>query len=370
MAMGKQLIQYRLGELFCGPGGLSLGAAMACIQHGNTKITVTHEWASDYDEDACQTIRANLFADHWDRVFCADVRELDLLKLGPIDIFAYGFPCNDFSIVGEQKGFEGNYGPLYSYGVEVLNNYKPLCFIAENVSGLVSANEGNAFRTIIHDLAGAGSGYKLTAHLYSAEDYGVAQYRKRIIIVGIAEELEKTFKVPAPSTAGHPVSARDAIENPPILPGMPNCELTRQSAPVIERLRHIKPGENAWNANLPAHLRLNVTGAKLSQIYRRIDPDLPAYTITGSGGGGTHVYHWSEPRALTNRERARLQSFPDDFIFYGSKESVRRQIGMAVPPKLSQAVFTALLKTLEGIDYEAVPANISIDSLQMSPVNA
>src|SRR5690606_35154454 len=101
---------------------------------------------------------------------------------------------------------------------------------------------------------------------------------------------------------------------------------TNQSRQVVERLKYIKPGENAFTANLPQNLRLNVRGAKISHIYKRLDPSKPAYTITGSGGGGTHCYHWKENRALTNRERARLQTFPDDFVFCGSKESVRKQI--------------------------------------------
>ena len=92
----------------------------------------------------------------------------------------------------------------------------------------------------------------------------------------------------------------------------------------------------------------------MSQIYKRLDPDKPAYTITGSGGGGTHVYHWSEPRALTNRERARLQTFPDDYYFIGSKESVRKQIGMAVPVDGARIIFEAVLKTFAGIEYESV----------------
>ena len=96
----------------------------------------------------------------------------------------------------------------------------------------------------------------------------------------------------------------------------------------------------------------------MSQIYKRLDPDQPAYTITGSGGGGTHVYHWKEPRALTNRERARLQTFPDDFEFIGSKESVRRQIGMAVPPLGAKIIFEALIKTLEKKPYEHIKANL------------
>ena len=105
-------------------------------------------------------------------------------------------------------------------------------------------------------------------------------------------------------------------------------------------------------------MKLNVTGAKISQIYKRLDPDKPAYTVTGSGGGGTHIYHWKENRALTNRERARLQTFRDDFIFEGSKENVRKQIGMAVPCKGAQIIFEAILKTFAGIEYESMPANI------------
>ncbi len=87
---------------------------------------------------------------------------------------------------------------------------------------------------------------------------------------------------------------------------------------------------------------MNVKGAKISQIYKRLDPNKPAYTVTGSGGGGTHIYHYAEPRALTNRERARLQTFPDTYIFEGSKESVRKQIGMAVPAKKGQKLFLKL----------------------------
>ncbi|MDT1893633.1 DNA cytosine methyltransferase, partial [Acinetobacter baumannii] len=89
---------------------------------------------------------------------------------------------------------------------------------------------------------------------------------------------------------------------------------------------------------------LNVRGATISQIYRRLDPAKPSYTVTGSGGGGTHVYHWDEPRALTNRERARLQTFPDTFHFEGRRDSIRKQVGMAVPPLGAQAVFTALFR--------------------------
>jgi len=106
-------------------------------------------------------------------------------------------------------------------------------------------------------------------------------------------------------------------------------------------------------------LKLNVRGAQISQIYKRLHPEKPAYTVTGSGGGGTHVYHWHENRALTNRERARLQTFPDEFIFQGGKESVRRQIGMAVPPEGARILFEAIVKTLERVAYPDVEPSVS-----------
>ena len=107
---------------------------------------------------------------------------------------------------------------------------------------------------------------------------------------------------------------------------------------------------------------MNVKVAKISQIYNRLDPDKPAYTVTGSGGGGTHIYHYAEPRALTNRERARLQTFPDEYVFEGSKESVRKQIGMAVPSRGAKVIFEAILKTFAGIPYESVEAYIGHDN--------
>ena len=97
----------------------------------------------------------------------------------------------------------------------------------------------------------------------------------------------------------------------------------------------------------------------------------PAYTVTGSGGGGTHVYHWKENRALTNRERARLQTFPDDFVFSGTKESVRKQIGMAVPPRGVQIIFEAILKSFANIPYKSEQSNIGayIQSEHLSSYN-
>ena len=355
---------FKKGELFNGPGGLSLAAKNATVIHPETgeEFRIEHLWSNDYDASACETYRFNICEDINDlSVHCGPVEKLpigDRSVLGEIDCFAFGFPCNDYSQVGEKHGLNGTFGPLYSYGVKVLQEYQPKFFVAENVGGLQSANEGRAFIQILTELEE--SGYQLTPHLYKFQEYGVPQARHRIIIVGIRNDLAAKgfeFKVPAPTTLSSTEykTTYDAITYPPIPEDAPNNELTNHSAKVIEMLSHIPPGENAWYPGIPEHLQLNVKGARMSSIYKRLDPSRPAYTVTGSGGGGTHMYHWKELRALTNRERARLQTFPDDFVFLGSKEAVRRQIGMAVPPFGAQIVFEAILKTFAGIPYESVP---------------
>ena len=345
---------FRLGELFCGPGGLAWGATHADI--GLPDYKIVHQWANDYDENTCKTYRRNICPDAPSTVYHADVRKFNLENLAEIDAFAFGFPCNDFSVVGEQKGMDGVYGPLYSYGVKVLKRYKPMWFLAENVGGLRNANDGKAFTKILNELKSAG--YRIYPNLYKFEDYGIPQTRHRIIIVGIRKDLKYEFKIPSSAPyAGVDNTCKTAIEAPPIPADAANNELTVQSEMVVERLKHIKPGQNAFTADLPKNLALNVKGAKISQIYKRLDPAKPAYTVTGSGGG-THIYHWSEPRALTNRERARLQTFTDDFVFEGNKESVRKQIGMAVPCQGAKIIFEAILKTFAGIPYETMEPNI------------
>lgn len=345
-------IEFKLGELFCGAGGLGLAAKTAKVTTESKIYQITHSWANDYDKDACDTYRNNIAQEN---VFCCDVSQLDFLDLPPVDALAFGFPCNDFSTVGEKKGFNGSYGQLYKHCIKALKHFQPQWFIAENVGGLRKANNGKDFKIILQELKQAG--YNVVPNLYKFEQYGVPQSRHRIIIVGIRKDIGLVFKVPAPFST-NPVTCKEALENPPIPVTAKNQERTNQAKRVLERLQYIKEGENVFTADLPEHLRLKVKGAKISQIYKRLNSSKPAYTVTGSGGGGTHMYHWKENRALTNREKARLQTFPDDFVFSGSKESVRRQVGMAVPPKGAKIIFEAILKTFASIEYPFVYPNI------------
>jgi DNA (cytosine-5)-methyltransferase 1 len=392
---------FKLGELFCGPGGLALGAGLVrnITAKNGESFSISHVWGVDKDPVAIESYKNNIAKKYGGVGRCLDAMQFckkEISDYKRITALAFGFPCNDFSLVGKQKGVNGQYGELYKAGIEAINKMNPYWFIAENVSGIHSANQGEAFRTILKDLKVAGGkGYNLTAHLYKFEEYGVAQYRHRFIIVGIRSDKHLTFKVPAPT---------HGVDRIPFLTvskafaeigtDAPNTELTRQSSRVVQRLKFTPPWKNAWFLDellkmkpkerldilqpLPWYekefaglsdykicqmideARLLCTKARMSHIYKRLDKNRPSYTITGSGGGGTHVYHWEQHRALTNRERAKLQSFPDRFKFEGSKEQVRKQIGMAVPPEGAKIIFEAILKTFAKVDYKEVDSNYPI----------
>ena len=346
MAVVPNRRTYRVGELFSGAGGMTLGAHRAKL-NGNGFF---HVWVNDKDVDACRTLKSNIPIPE-DGVICSDVGNLDFNDLAPIDGLSFGFPCNDFSVVGERQGISGQYGGLYLWGVKALEAKKPYFFVAENVSGIKSSGGKRDFNIILSSLEDAG--YRIFPQVYRLEEYGIPQKRHRVIIVGFRKDLGiHSFNHPEPTHRGKFQTAEQALKNIPA--DAPNNERTKQSENVVERLKHIKPGENAFTADLPEHLKLRLlSGATISQIYRRLKPDAPSYTVTGSGGGGTHLYHWKENRGLTNRERARLQAFPDSFVFHGGKESVRKQIGMAVPPQGAEVIFRAVLKTL--IEYN-IPA--------------
>lgn len=370
---------YRMGELFSGPGGMAMGARLAA--QSVEGVGLRHAWANDFDLDTCMTYMRNILLPEYGvdakvvesanglsasvgGVVHQNVHDLEIDALGEIDGFAFGFPCNDYSLVGEWKGLHGEYGPLYIYGVKVLALKKPKWFVAENVSGLRGANEGKAFKQILEHLQAPdnGPGYRIVPHLYSFDEYGVPQRRQRIVIVGIREDLDVDFRVPSPNIyKNFDVTAKSALTIPPIALSAPNHELARLSRQVVERLSFLRPGENAFSPRalqeMPKRLHIN-TRTTISTTYKRLEPDKPSYTVTGGGGGGSYIYHWILDRGLTNRERARLQTFPDNFVFEGLKESVRKQIGMAVPVQGAAAIFTALFKSFAGISYPSIEPNI------------
>ena len=401
--------EFNMGELFCGPGGMAIASSQDIHVKAASGVLycLRHSWGVDFSPCAIETFKTNLGAENG---ICMNAWRFVRKELKPersVNALAFGFPCNSFSSVGKHRGLKDRkFGKLYQTGVEVLKAYSPEWFIAENVSGIMGHESGKQFKTILKDLANAGIGYNVVAHLYKFEEYGVPQSRHRYVIVGIRSDLAQKrgliFRPPAPTYGPGRlhrfVTCRDVLERVPNETAW-GGKTTRQSDTVIWRLKFTPPGQNAWKLDelvdrrvypddtldeylkaIPWYetdiapffpinnlhdrmetirarieeVRLHCTKARMSHIYRRLDPTRPAYTLTGSGGGGTHIYHYSEHRALTNEERAALQTFPATFEFKGSSEEIRRQIGMAVPTLGARQIFMAILKTFAKVDYDSV----------------
>ena len=214
-------------------------------------------------------------------------------------------------------------------------------FIGENVKGLLTANKGEAIRQIISDFSRVG--YVVEAHPINFADYGAPQLRERILIVGVRRDLGKSFELPSPThDENNYVSAKVALAG--VRSVLHNNEYLKVNPKTVEMLKRIPPGENfsAIPKSSPYYVR-----GMISHVYRRLHPDKPSTTIIAGGGGGTWGYHYAEPRPLTNRERARLFGYPDDFIFVGSTTEVRRQIGNSVPPVGMRPIARAVYRFLK-----------------------
>ncbi len=342
-------------SLFSGCGGLDLG-----FHWEDYKII----WANDNNEWAVKT-----FEGYFGKgiINCKDIEEIDSYKdvsIPNAHLILGGFPCQDFSIIWKRKGLNGEKGNLYKYFLRFIDAKKPLAFVAENVKGLLTIHNGKAIETIINDFESIEPGYLVSPKLYNFADYGVPQFRERILIVGIRIDTGFDFKHPTPThglKAGKPYfTSGEALMNPiDVKMVKENNEQMKLSQRTIERLERIGPGGNF--KDIPEDDALYVRGM-ISHVYRRIDPKKPAKTIIAAGGGGTHGYHYPEPRALTLRERARIQSFPDDFVFKGNSAEVRRQIGNAVPPEGVRSL-AKNLKKLFRKDY--VPIDLKAKSQEL-----
>lgn len=303
----------RLLSLFSGCGGMDLG-----FKQAGYEIV----WANDFNEFAGQTYARN-FGDH---MHVGSITDVDLTKLPQADIITGGFPCQDFSMISKRGGIDTERGNLYTYFVKAVSEVRPKVFIAENVRGLLTANKGDAIKRISEDFAALG--YTLNVKLYNFAKYGVAQLRERVLIVGVREDVEFTYEPPAPThdensylTSGEALRGVESV--------LANNEHQNIKPKTRQLLEMIPEGKN-FSAIDPDH-PLYVKGM-ISHVYKRLDRNKPSSTIIAGGGGGTWGYHFEEPRPLTNRERARLFGYPDDFVFEGSITEVRRQIGNSVPP--------------------------------------
>jgi DNA (cytosine-5)-methyltransferase 1 len=319
----------KLLSLFSGCGGLDLG-----FKQAGYEIV----WANDFEHSSCQTYAKN-FGPH---IVEGSIVDIDFENTPDVDIITGGFPCQDFSMVSKRGGLETDRGNLYKQFVRAVETKNPKVFVAENVKGLLTANKGKAIRQISEDFAELG--YKVSINLYNFAQYGAPQLRERVLIVGVRHDIEFEFAKPEPThTPETYVTASQAFKGVEKVPF--NNEHQNIKDKTREMLKLIPEGGNF--TSIPKDSPYYVKGM-ISHVYRRLDRNKPSTTIIAGGGGGTWGYHYEEPRPLTNRERARLFGYPDDFIFVGSITEVRKQIGNSVPPVAAQVVAEHLLEAFSA----------------------
>ena len=328
---GSQASGLTVVSLFSGGGGMDLGLNFAGLR------TV---FASDVFPEHCETLAHN-----WGSEAVVETRDIRQLKgadirratgLKSFDVLAGGPPCQAFSILGSRDSVRDPRGALVYEYARLVAELRPRAFIFENVPGLLSVNRGRDWSDLLQYFKEE-TGYKLEHRVLNAVEYGVPQSRRRVIVVGLRES-RRTVEWPEPSHGESnlitdrlsPVTAGEALFG---IDKLPN-HIIRQHCPrVASRYSRIIPGDRD---------RVDHTD--------RIDPARPSGTVlVGSGaGGGRPFIHPIEPRHISVREAARLQSFPDWYEFKSTPTWQYRAVGNAVPCLMAKAIGRAIIQTLEG----------------------
>lgn len=299
-------------SLFSGCGGMDLGFVggfdFLGTHYAETGFKII--WANEISSAACRTYRENLGS----YIIEGDIEEQIANLPATVDIVVGGFPCQDISINGKMLGVHGKRSSLYTYIVEAVKRLNPRVFVAENVGGLLLKQNEYSLKKILEDFNSLG--YNLSYQLYHAEDYGIPQTRERIIFIGTKKGLPAF--IPSAPTTVTPITAFEALHD-------------------LETFPQDKAFSHIWSS------------AKVSgeQGNRRLIAERPGYTIRAECHGNIQ-FHYSLPRRISMREAARIQSFPDTFIFPCGLRETERQIGNAVPPVLAWHIANSVNAVIEG----------------------
>lgn len=298
-------------SLFSGCGGMDLGfiGGFEFLGHIYGKTGFKIVWANEISSAACKTYKQNIGSHIVEGDICEAINHLP----NEADVVIGGFPCQDISINGKMLGINGKRSSLYTYIVEAVKKIRPKVFVAENVGGLLLKKNAGSFEKIMADFNALG--YDVSYRLYHAEEYGVPQTRDRIFIVGIQQGLPE-FVPPMPIDS-IPITAKLAMED-------------------LENMEEDKEFSHIWS-------KANVSG---EQGNRKMVAGRPGYTIRAECHGNIQ-FHYSLPRRISMREAARIQSFPDSFIFPCGLRETERQIGNAVPPVLGWHMANAVKNVLQ-----------------------
>ncbi len=329
------MLHYKVVSLFSGCGGLDLGIVGGFSYLGKyyNKNPFEIIWANDINLRATQTLKLNFPAVN---VICGDITEiigesennqismLPKIEIPKADVVIGGFPCQDFSVAGKRCGLTVKRGKLYQSMAKVIELVKPKVFVAENVKGLISWENGLAIKTIVEDFSKLG--YRVEYKLFNTADYGVPQIRERVIIVGIRDDIKVNFKWMPPTHSSFDktllpwVTIKDAIFD------------------LEDDEKHKKLPNYGYSK---AKFFPGTQGNTITKA------DRPAPTIRAEHHGNIE-FHYSLPRRLSAREVARIQTFPDDFTFVQSISDAYRQIGNAVAPVFAWHISNMLCDILKN----------------------
>lgn len=315
--------RYSVVSLFSGCGGLDLGFQGGFTFLGTEYPRNPYEivWANEINKAACATYRANVD----ERIIEGPIEELFDTMPAVADVVIGGFPCQDISINGKMVGVDGKRSGLYIWMVKAVDRIRPKVFIAENVKALLMKRHEASLERVISDFSAIG--YNISYHLYDAANYGVPQTRERVIIVGIRKDIDTVFVPPIPTTTEKPITAQEALRD-------------LEEKPEDASINHI------WSAAKPSS----------GQGLRYLTADAPGTTMRSECHGNLQ-FHYSLPRRISMREAARIQSFPDDFIFEAKLRETERMIGNAVPPVFAWHIANAVLDVLKYVDGGEIDAH-------------
>ncbi|WP_342357573.1 DNA (cytosine-5-)-methyltransferase, partial [Vibrio aestuarianus] len=335
---------FNLVELFAGGGGLALGMEEA----GLHSILL-----NELDKSACKTLKHN--RPDWN-VVEGDISNIDFTQIEEtVDIVTGGFPCQAFSYAGNKLGFEDTRGTLFFEFSRAVKELNPSVFVAENVRGLLTHDDGrtlNTIKSIIDDL-----GYVLVdPTVLKAIFYKVPQKRERLILVGIRKDFADKVSYKWPSPYKKIMTLKDALFKGELYESDVPSSMGQSYPPrKKEIMEHVPPG-GYWR-NLSDELQREYMkasyflGGGKTGMARRLSMDEPSLTLTTSPAQKqTERCHPTETRPLQTKEYARIQTFPDNWEFQGSMGAVYKQIGNAVPVNLAAAIGRSVVRLLNDIE--------------------
>lgn len=341
--------KYNYIDLFSGIGGLTLGFERAGFKN---------IFSIDFDKSICKTYRKN-FSHH--KLIEKDIKDfkkkeiLELTRGKEIDLIIGGTPCQGFSMAGNigRKFIDDPRNHLFKDFARVVKILKPKFVVIENVARVYTHNRGKTRKEIISLFRRLG--YELNCKLLNSADYGIPQVRNRVFFIG--NRLKLTNKFPNKTHDKNTqttiinqkikkwITIKKAIDDLPKLSSgdnsnIPNHEAMNHSEQMLKKMSYITNGGS--RNQIPYRIRPKTGDIRK---YIKYEKDKPSICITGDM---RKVFHYSQNRALSVRELARIQSFPDNFSFTGSKLSQQQQVGNAVPPIMAKAIAETIKTELEN----------------------